>query len=140
MEDIKFKGQCKNLDGSVDVSDVTLDESGVTFVNSVVPSPSAGTKFYKHTLEDGNYIFILITTSSQPLDFTTLDTHEKLHNYLLTQTVISFTLDMYPVVYREYADDNCYYYICPFDDDSTPLMIKLDDWYLSTTTDTVTEL
>ena len=103
-----------------------------------------GTKLYKHYLYDSSmdYKFILITTNSQPIDFSVIDTFEKLYNYLLTQNVIRFIRDTGESVQYDYSYEHCFY--C-YDIQNTGTITELslgliDDWSLVNTTDTVTEL
>ena len=101
---------------------------------------NSGTKLYKHYLHDAStdYWFILITTNSQPFDFSVIDTYKKLNDYLSTQNVIKFTDDFGNNIQYESVTDNCFYYI--YSQGAAPSIQLLDDWSLANTTDTVTEL
>ena len=99
-----------------------------------------GTKLYKHFLEDssGGYNFILITTNSQPIDFSSIDSYGKLHAYLISQNVIRFTNDTGDNIQYESVADNCFYFV--YSQGASPSIRLLDEWSLINTTDTVTEL
>lgn len=105
---------------------------------------SSGTKLYKHILYDSSmdYKFILITTNSEPIKFSVLNTSEKLYNYLLTQNVIRFTTDTEDSLqYDPYYEHSFYKYYIEKTGTTTELKITaFSDWSLEETTDTVTEL
>ena len=105
---------------------------------------SSGTKLYKHYLHDSsmNYNFILITTNSQPIDFSVVNTFEKLFNYLLTQNVIRFTSDYGNAIQYDDVTQHCFYSVdIQYNGSDTGATTGLiDDWSLQHTTDTVTEL
>ena len=103
-----------------------------------------GTKLYKHYLYDSSmdYKFILITTNSQTIDFSTIDTFDKLYNYLLTQNIIRFTTDTGESVQYDSSYKHCFY-IYDVQNNGTITELSLgtiEDWSLAHTTDTVTEL
>ena len=105
---------------------------------------AGGTKLYKHYLYDSNinYKFILITTNSQPIDFTVVNTFDKLFNYLLTQNVIRFTDDTGNAIQYDNNTGHCFYSVdIQYNGSDTGATIGLiDDWSLANTTDTVAEL
>ena len=105
---------------------------------------SSGTKLYKHYLYDSSmdYKFILITTNSQPINFSIIDTFEKLYNYLLTQNIIRFTTDTGESVQYDYGYDHCFYiYDVQNNGGTTELSLgTIEDWSLSNTSDNVTPL
>lgn len=101
---------------------------------------SSGTKLYKHYLHDASsdYWFILITTNSQSIDFSVIDTYKKLTDYLSTQNVIIFTDDFGNNIQYDSNTDNCFYFI--YSQGAAPSIQLLNDWSLANTTDTVTPL
>ena len=103
---------------------------------------SGGTKLYKHYLQDLNYVFILITTNPEPIDFSVLNTSEKMYNYLLTQNIIRFTTDSENNIQYDNNRGKSFYSIRPdFNGSETVLIIDwFDDWGFSNTSDTVTPL
>ena len=104
---------------------------------------SSGIKLYKHYLHDSNidYKFILITTNSQPIDFSVINTFEKLNNYLSTQNVIRFTNDIGSAIQYDNEQGHCFYSIdILYNPDPAPTIGLVDDWSLSHTTDVVTSL
>lgn len=102
-----------------------------------------GTKLYKHHIEDVNmgYVFILITTNSQPIDFSINNNSQKLNEYLKTLDIISFTnegkLIMFDGVVQQYFFD---IYIRDVGNIKTCVPSYYEDWDFTATTDTVTEL
>ena len=120
--------------------DLDAKEEIVSAVNQGIESGeiSAGAKLYKHSIYDAEtgYDFALITDSPIPLDFTTLNTQEKIFNYLKTINVISFKFGLDNVVYDE--SNNYFNYIRIYA--GTLSGSLCDDWELNSTTDTVTEL
>lgn len=104
---------------------------------------SSGTKLYKHHIEDNNmgYVFILITTNDQPIDFSINNNDSKLFNYLQTENVISFTIDGYQVMYDSVINHRFFIiYIRKDGNISTCCPSYYEDWDYSATTDTVTPL
>ncbi len=107
-------------------------------VGEIAKKVAGGTQLYKHLIVDtaGEYTLVLITPSKDPLDFTTLNSYKKVHDYLLTIVVISFTKDNHLLIYddssNEYLSLNCM--------DGTLETGLMDDWVLASTTDTVTKL
>ena len=101
---------------------------------------SSGTKLYKHLLEDssGGYIFILITTNPQPIDFSSFDSFSKFNSYLINQNVIRFTDDSGDIIQYESNTDNCFYLV--YSQGAAPSILLIDEWSLANTTDTVTSL
>lgn len=102
-----------------------------------------GTKLYKHVLSDQNYTFELITTYKNPLDFTILNTYGKLNEFLKTLIIFKFKdpSDNSDI----YWDDNSgmFAYTSQYllqDETVVISLVDIDDWYLTSTTDTVTEL
>ena len=113
-----------------------LDVSGNITKNG---QPLGGTKLYKHFLRDPsvNYNFTLITTNPQTIDFSIIDTYEKLYNYLLTQNIIQFTEEYGNCI--QYDDVTMIFYSIK-KTNTSPLISEFDDWSLNQTTDTVSEL
>lgn len=104
---------------------------------------SSGTKLYKHLIFDNNmgYSFILITTNSQPIDFSIINNDSKLLNYLQTENVISFTIDGYPVIYDEIIKQHFYTLSIRLDGNiPTCVPSYYEDIDYSATTDTITPL
>ena len=105
---------------------------------------SSGTKLYKHYLHDSsmNYNFILITTNSQPIDFSVFSSSEDLFNYLLTQNVIRFTDNSGNNIQFEYVSEKYFYSInIELASSGTVTLVNaFDDWSVESTTDTVTPL
>ena len=101
---------------------------------------SSGTKLYKHILYNSglDYKFILITTNPQPIDFLTIDTFDKLYNYLLTQNIIRFTDAAGDIIQYESNTDNYFYTV--ISQGAAPSISLYDDWGLLETTDTVSPL
>ena len=100
---------------------------------------SSGTKLYKHFLRDSSvdYNFTLITTNPQTIDFSIIDTYEKLYNYLLTQNIIQFTEKYGNCI--QYDNVTMIFYSIK-KTNTTPLISEFDDWSLNQTTDTVSPL
>ena len=119
-----------------------LNVSGTITQNG---QPFGGTKLYKHYLFDSSgtdYKFILITTNSQSIDFSVINTQGKLFEYLLTQNVIRFTDNSGNSLQYEYVHEH-YFYSIRIELTSSgpvPFIEGFDDWSLASTTDTVTEL
>lgn len=105
---------------------------------------SSGTKLYMHILYDSSmdYKFILITTNSQTINFSVLNTSEKLYNYLSTQNVIRFTTDTGDSLqYDPYYEHSFYKYYVENTGTTTELKItSFSDWSLEATTDTIIPL
>lgn len=105
---------------------------------------SSGTKLYKHFFYDSSmdYKFILITTSSQPINFSVLNTFDKLYNYLLTQNVIRFTTDNGYSVQYDPDYEHCFYNVNTENNGTATILSIgiLSDWSLENTTDTVMPL
>ena len=101
---------------------------------------SSGTKLYKHILYNSglDYKFILITTNPEPIDFSTIDSYSKLHDYLISQNVIRFTNANGDNIQYETNTDNCFYFV--YSQGAAPSIQLVDDWGLLETTDTVSEL
>lgn len=101
---------------------------------------SSGTKLYKHILYNSgiDYKFILITTNPQPIDFSVLNTYEKIYNYLLTQNVIRFTTASGDAIQYESDPDNCFYSV--YSGSAVASIQLFDDWVLQETTDSVIPL
>lgn len=122
-----------------------VNQSGNTIVkineDGTVEGLSGGTKLYKHYLHDSSsgYKFILITTNPEPIDFSSFDSYQKLHDYLMSQNVIRFTTDFGNTVQYKPVANNCFYAI-DNDGAGAPALGEFDDWILATTTDTVTSL
>ena len=126
--------------GAVEVLIITHNGSYDTY--NYLFEDLKGTKLYKHTLEDSEigYVFYLITNDKTPLDFTNLDTQKKIAQYL-------FSLDFYILKNhfsnqdREIVFDIDNEYFCDiYVSNGSVKTSNLDDWDLSTTTDTVEEL
>lgn len=103
---------------------------------------SSGTKLYKHNLMDLDYEFTLITTNPQPIDFSVINTNDKLFDYLLTQNIIRFTDNSGNNIQYENVSEK-YFYSITIELTSSglaPLINAFDDWSLESTTDTVTPL
>ena len=106
---------------------------------------SSGTKLYKHNLvaDSIGYDFIVITTDSQPIDFSINNTYSKLHDFLISQNVLLF-------VESNNSNEEIFYdrvkeafYAIMVEKIETKLTCTAsyyDDWPLSDTTDTVTAL
>ena len=107
---------------------------------------SSGTKLYKHYLNDSSsgYKFILITTNPQPIDFSIYDSYIKLHKFLLNENVLLFiNPDEYSdneILYDKNTDKFYAIMIQNIQNVSSCIASYYDDWSLSNTTDTVTEL
>ena len=101
-------------------------------------NPSAGTKLYKHVLTDGNYTLELICDIPTVLDFTEITTQGDLYSelYMGNHNVVSFSGAGFPLIYDI---NNIDFSLLRIDNGSISLS-ELDDWDLSQTTDTVTEL
>ena len=105
---------------------------------------SSGTKLYKHNLFASgiNYKFTLITTNPNPIDFTIIDTYQKLYEYLLNENVLQFyNAKNQPLLYDN-SSISAFYNIEITEINNVQVCIPsyYDDWTLSSTTDTVTEL
>lgn len=102
---------------------------------------SSGTKLYKHYLHDSSidYKFILITTNPEPIDFSSIDSYQKLYDYLMSQNVIRFIDGFGNNIQYKSGTNNCFYVIENSGTGATSLG-EFDDWSLANTTDTVTEL
>lgn len=104
---------------------------------------SSGTKLYKHLIEDSNmgYVFTLITTNNQQIDFSINNNDSKLFNYLQTENVISFTIDGNIVMYDEVIKHRFFtIYIRKDGNISTCCPSYYEDMDYSATTDTVLPL
>lgn len=105
---------------------------------------SSGTKLYKHALFESSmdYKLTLITTNPQPIDFSSIDTYQKLNDYLMSQNVIRFTDEVGNNVLYDDSFQNAFYtiYLATIQDNRICAPSYYDDWTLSNTTDTVTEL
>ena len=104
---------------------------------------SSGTKLYKHILYNSglDYKFTLITTNPQPINFTIIDTHKKLYEYLLNENVLQFTGQyMDEILYS--LDTESFYSITITKIDTKNVCVpsSYDDWGLFETTDTVIPL
>lgn len=105
--------------------------------------PIGGTKLYKHYLYASSidYKFTLITTNPEPIDFTNINTFKKLYEYLLKENVLQFTGQyMDEILYN--LDTQTFYSISIGNVNSINVCVPsyYDDWPLSDTTDTVTEI
>lgn len=103
-------------------------------------SALGGTKLYLHHIIDKQmaYIFDLISTFENPIDFSTLDTQQKIWDYIKNYPIISFrekTTD-FLVVYGIFKK---HFFGIGVDDESVTTTFY-DDWDLSKTTDEVTPL
>lgn len=104
---------------------------------------SSGTKLYKHILNSisSGYTFTLITTNPQPIDFSIIDTYEKLYEYLLNENVLQF-LGKYNDQIM-YDRNEVYFYsiqLTMIGNDVVCIPSSCDDWSLSDTTDNVIPL
>lgn len=101
---------------------------------------SSGTKLYKHYLYDNSvdYKFILITTNPEPIDFSSINSYQKLYDYLMSQNVIRFTTDSGDNIQYESGTNNSFYSIT--NDAGAPSLGEFGEWSLESTTDTVTPL
>ena len=99
-----------------------------------------GTKLYMHYLHpsDRDYNLKAITTNPQPIDFTSIDTYQKLYNYLLSTNLLIFIgTDGEEVFYDIYSSK---FYSIDVINGTQFEASFYDDWLLSNTTDTVSEL
>ena len=105
---------------------------------------SSGTKLYKHSLYASgiDYKFTLITTNPQPIDFTNIDTYQKLYEYLLNENVLQFLDEYNKELLYDNSSMSAFYTIeiTEINNVRTCTPSYYDDWPLSNTTDTVTEL
>ena len=103
-----------------------------------------GTKLYKHFLVSSTigYEFTLITTNPQPIDFSTIDTYSKLHNFLISNNVLLFVGSSGQEIFYDLVG-NAFYstQITNIQNNNICTVGNYyDDWPLSDTTDTVSEL
>lgn len=105
---------------------------------------SSGTKLYKHSLYASgiDYKFTLITTNPQPIDFSIIDTYQKLYEYLLNEDVLRFVDEYNRELIYDNSSMSAFYEIeiTEINNVRTCTPSYYDDWPLSNTTDTVTEL
>lgn len=99
-----------------------------------------GTKLYKHSLYASgmDYNFKAITTNPQPIDFTTIDTYQKLYNYLLSTNLLIFIGTNDEEIF--YDINSAKFYSIDIINVNQFEASFYDDWPLSSTTDTVSEL
>lgn len=107
------------------------------------PLGGGGTKLYKHHIEDSNmgYVFTLITTNNQQIDFSIINNSKKLFDYLQTQNVISFTIDGRVVMFD--GVETQYFFTIYIRKDGNISICSpsyYEDWDFTATTDIVTEL
>ena len=105
---------------------------------------SSGTKLYKHSLYASgiDYKFTLITTNPQPIDFSIIDTYQKLYEYLMNETVLRFVDEYNRELIYDNSSMSAFYEIEITEINNVRICTPsyYDDWPLSNTTDTVTEL
>ena len=101
---------------------------------------SSGTKLYKHSFyaSDMDYNFKAITTNPQPIDFTSIDTYQKLYNYLLSTNLLIFIGTNDEEIY--YDMNSAKFYSIDIFNGTQFGPSFYEDWPLSSTTDTVTPL
>ena len=101
---------------------------------------SSGTKLYKHYLHasDMDYNLKAITTNPQPIDFTSIDTYQKLYNYLLSTNLLIFIGTNDEEIF--YDINSAKFYSIDIINVNQFEASFYDDWSLSNTTDTVTPL
>ena len=97
------------------------------------------TVLYKHELYDINtdYRFILITTSSDPIDFTKLNSYSEFWTLLQDLKIVSFyDADTLENICYDFLEH--YFYRHKYEGGESD--VEFDDWNLRNTTDTVTLL
>lgn len=119
-------------------------DDGTPFTDGQLDSDIAqkgGTKLYKHSISDNNYLLELITTVSQPIDFTLINTYAKFITYLKSIDIISFLFrndsDNRYLGYMYFLESVLYYSMIS---DGSLVAYELDDFIIANATDTVTEL
>ena len=119
-------------------SSLIIDDEGNLTRTDYSISDELGTKLYKHTIEDSTagYIFTLITTSPDAIDFQTYDTYVKIKNYLRTINVLSFKNDLKDIQWSN--EVNSFFSLDIINSDV--LVVLFDDWDLTSSTDTVIAL
>ena len=110
-----------------------------------IAKSSGGIKLYKHSLiaSDIGYEFIVITTDSQPIDFSSVDTYSKLNDYLISNNLLLFVSSSNSNVEIFYDREKQAFYeifVEMINNKLTCTATYYDDWPLSSTVDTVTEL
>lgn len=105
---------------------------------------SSGPKLYKHNLvaSDIGYAFTLIITDSQPIDFSTIDTYSKLHDFLISKNLLLFidSIDRDEIFYDRESGKFFAMLVQNINNNNICTTSYYDDWPLSSTTDTVTPL
>lgn len=98
----------------------------------------AGTKLYLHTIRDVNEVgFEIISINANPLNFEELNTYDKVYNYIEDSVdIISVKSGMESVVFD--STNHVFAYIVL--DNGVLTSSLIDDWVVTTSVDTVTEL
>lgn len=97
------------------------------------------TVLYRHELYASNadYRFILITTSSEPIDFTKINSYSELWTLLQNLKIVSFyDYETHENICYDFINNVFYRHKYEGGEDD----YELDDWGLHNTTDTVTLL